>query len=371
MWSADIPEVGTTAVHDEDVAPCCFTAGHVVGGVKDVVGERGVVDHIVGRARRGFLGAGVPWVAGAVPDGPNVAVVASGVVPPSAVGEFSWSVVVHGRLQPRYRVVVTSTRHPEGKLTWLLSDPEFTTEFVDGELVVLISSRGGLNDEQIAREARKRTQVLAPVRIDRSDDFGREAPRDPFVFTSRHQLHEGGRLVFTNDLDGVWTIAAVGDADEDRLLAWLAKNPDHVEWVHAGGKIITVELVSVTGVDGTYTCPGNYNHNVHTGIWVVPDGDHWPRCGDCRQPWPCQTHRQATSAAYSDMMERKRCFRCGKSDGNQHVFKRADGFPERRSYHTRKGACLNAAVKWANEYGWEMIENRYGGRTFRRTPVAG
>lgn len=66
--------------------------------------------------------------------------------------------------------------------------------------------------------------------------------------------------------------------------------------------------------------------------------------------------------------ERSKCSRCGRTDGNQHVFRRSQGFPERRSYHTKLGACLNAAVAYANENGWLLHDNGHGWRTFRRAP---
>lgn len=62
-----------------------------------------------------------------------------------------------------------------------------------------------------------------------------------------------------------------------------------------------------------------------------------------------------------------RCHRCGGIDGNQHVFRRRDGFLERRIYHTRKGPCLAEAIRYANGHGWMMVEAS-GWRGFRKAP---
>lgn len=250
------------------------------------------------------------------------------------------------------------------KMDGMDGSPEFTTEVGNGELVVLVSRRAGATDDDIAREARRRAGALLPVRFDRPDDPANRYPGRTEIFRTTHSLKSGIRLVFASDIDRVFWFDDLRESSEDEAMAWAWGHDDRMAWVTEGGRPHVASIHDDQG-KAEWTIVGDYFRH-HRGVWVVPGDDHWPRCNECREPWPCQTHHKASTRAFTESRERACCYRCGKADGHRYEFRQVDGFPERRMYHTRKGACLNAAVKWAAEHGWELMEFRGGGRTFRR-----
>lgn len=247
-------------------------------------------------------------------------------------------------------------------------DPEFSTELVDGTLVVHLVRRAGLTDDELFRLARKQAGVLAPVRVFLDDEAQRRSLRveeyhhdgQVLLPLKRQQVV---RMLFRRDLDTVFTVAAAYPATDEQRARVARANPQHAEWVHKGGGLLAIEMTDGNEV----VVPAHYAYGARSGIWMIPETDHWPRCVDCREPWPCTDHRREADAERAAGWERMRCTHCGQTDGNTFEFRKADGFPERRLYHTRKGPCLAVAIRYANEHGWIMVEGG-GWRTFRRAP---
>lgn len=249
------------------------------------------------------------------------------------------------------------------------SEPRFSIEHDDdGGLVVHVAYRAGLDDEAIARRARKEAGVLAPVRVTLDDpDPGDRLTLQP-VWSPERSFTPGARVMFRGN-KRTWTVEAQRPATDDEVTEWRADGDDREEYVATGGKLLVIELVDERGRAATVTVPPVYRYSTWASpvAWVLPETDHWPVCSGCGSPWPCPDHNREMHQQWQERQERAACHRCGKTDGNQHVFRRGDGFPERRSYHTRLGACLNEAVRYANQHGW-LLHEAAGWRTFRRAP---
>lgn len=197
--------------------------------------------------------------------------------------------------------------------------PEFTTELVDGTLVVHLVRRAGLDDDELARLARKQAGVLAPVRVFLDDEDQRRLLRveeyhhdgQVLLPLKRQQVV---RVLFRQHLDEVFTVAAAYPATDDQRAAFVRRNPHYAEWVDKGGGLLAVEATD----DSTFVIPSSYAYGASSGIWMVPETDHWPRCVECREPWPCRDHRRETDAERAAGWERMRCTHCGQTDGALH-----------------------------------------------------
>lgn len=247
------------------------------------------------------------------------------------------------------------------------SEPRYHVEFDGDEMIVHVAYRAGLDDEAIARRVRKEQGVLAPVRVTLDDP----EPRDPLtmreVWSVERELRPGVRAIFKGN-PNVWTVEAQRPATDTEVARWRAKNDTHEEYIAGGGRLVVVDIRDGKGA-AEVILPTSYQHRRWSSpvAWALPETDHWPVCSGCGVPWPCPDHQRELHQQWQERQERAACHRCGKTDGSQHVFHRSDGFPERRSYHTRLGACLNEAVRYANEHGW-LLHDSHGWRTFRRAP---
>lgn len=247
------------------------------------------------------------------------------------------------------------------------NEPRFAVEFDGDEMVVHVAYRAGLTDEEIGRRARKEAGVLAPVRVTLDDAPRWIKPIPEEAWDIEHQLQPGVRAVFYGNTT-VWTIVEQQPCTDDEITQWRSKGEAYEEYIASGGRLVHVDLVDADDGEADITLPTGYQRDrSKTMVWIIPPTDHWPVCSGCGSVWPCRDHNREMMERHQDEHERSQCHRCRKTDGDQHVFSRGDGFPERRSYHLRLGACLNEAVRYANEHGW-LLEQRHGWRRFVKAP---
>lgn len=248
-------------------------------------------------------------------------------------------------------------------------EPRFVVEDTGDELTVHVAYRAGRTDDELARAARKQAGRLAPVNVVCDDKSSSPDLSVREVWDVERCVQPGVSLVFAGQhIERVWEVLDARAATTTERKTWARKSEDHAKFEAANGGLVYVDLVDDNGQEADIVLPSGYTRTPGSVlIWVVPQGYHWARCTVCRAPWPCNGHHGEIRGRFAEMMERRSCYRCGKTDGNTFEFKRGDGFPERRVYHTRKGACLNEATRYANAHGWVVVEGN-GWRTFRKAP---
>ncbi len=225
---------------------------------------------------------------------------------------------------------------------------------LNGGLRVLLRWRGDASDADLIRAARKHAGTIAPVTVD-IDDTPIAYPKQVEPFRGVHGIHPGSRIVVAPDVDRVWTVTAVTVATADERGVWASHGQDRFRYEQSGGKLSTLHLMSDAG-ESTVTVANRYDRPI--AAWVLPGHDHWPRCNDCREPWPCRAHSRNVDEARRANWDYKRCHRCGKHDGALFVFPRSAGFPSRTAWHARTGACLNAAKRHAAAHGWVLHDGK-------------